>query len=43
MRRRRNEFMYEGNVDLSESDVQQARLDVSVLIGLAREAVSQIG
>jgi hypothetical protein len=42
MRRRRNEFMYEGNVSVTESDMQQARQDASVLIGLARVAVSRV-
>jgi len=43
MRRRRNEFMYEANVDVTDTDMRQARQDVSVLLGLAREAVSRIG
>ena len=43
MRRRRNEFMYEATAEPTDADLQQARRDVSLLLTLAREAVSGIG
>lgn len=43
MRRRRNEFMYEAAAVSTESDLQQARRDVSELASLARHAVERLG
>ena len=42
MRRRRNDFMYETAREPTEADLDQARADVTVLLGLATEALEAI-
>jgi multidrug efflux pump subunit AcrA (membrane-fusion protein) len=42
MRRRRNEFMYETGPDPTEADLEQARVDVLVVLALARAALEAL-
>jgi len=42
MRRRRNDFMYETAPEPTEADLDQARADVTVLLGLATEVLEAI-
>jgi len=42
MRRRRNDFMYEASVDPTETDLEQARLDILVVLSLADAALEAI-
>ena len=42
MRRRRNDFMYETSADPTETDLEQARLDILVVLTLANAALEAI-